>query len=265
MKDVTQGTLITGEDTKPGALELQPLAPGQSPSEITPLYLVNRALELGHVDQMEKLMALYERWEAGEARKAFTKAMSAFKSNAPVIVKNKHVTFPTKSSGQMDYWHATLDNVVEQIAKGLGPHGLSHRWRTEQLDGGLITVTCIITHERGHFEETTLRGPKDDSAGKNPLQTIGSTITYLERYTLMAATGLAAKGQDSDGRGAPAAATTEDDTDWGERIEWIGNCRTKEELGKIFFPAYEKARTLNLKDVMQALIGAKRRKEQEWA
>jgi len=41
-------------------------------------------------------------------------------------------------------------------------------------------------------------GP-DQSGKKNNIQAIGSTTTYLQRYTLLAATGLATKEQDNDG------------------------------------------------------------------
>ena len=49
-----------------------------------------------------------------------------------------------------------------------------------------------------HIRETS----PDDSGGKNPIQSIGSTITYLERYTILALTGLATKEQDDDGKSA---------------------------------------------------------------
>jgi ERF superfamily len=64
-------------------------------------------------------------------------------------------------------------------------------------------VTCILTHQMGHSEETTLAGAPDNSGSKNSIQAIGSTVTYLERYTLLAATGLAAANGDNDGQGAP--------------------------------------------------------------
>jgi hypothetical protein len=50
----------------------------------------------------------------------------------------------------------------------------------------------------GHSEENTLMAGKDDSGNKNGIQAIGSTVTYLQRYTLKAALGLAA-GADDDG------------------------------------------------------------------
>ena len=49
-------------------------------------------------------------------------------------------------------------------------------------------MTCQITHELGHSESVEMTAPPDDSGGKNTIQSIASTKTYLERYTLLAAT-----------------------------------------------------------------------------
>src|SRR5690606_13579685 len=50
-----------------------------------------------------------------------------------------------------------------------------------------------------HSEENSLAGPADNSGSKNAIQAIGSTLTYLQRYTLIQALGLAA-ADDDDGR-----------------------------------------------------------------
>mgnify|MGYP000541184124 FL=1 len=60
-------------------------------------------------------------------------------------------------------------------------------------------VTCILSHRDGHSEESSLSGPADASGSKNAIQAIGSTLTYLQRYTLVQALGLAA-GDDDDGK-----------------------------------------------------------------
>ena len=62
-------------------------------------------------------------------------------------------------------------------------------------------MTCILSHKAGHSEETTLAGPADASGSKNAIQAIGSTLTYLQRYTLVQALGLAAT-LDDDGSSA---------------------------------------------------------------
>jgi hypothetical protein len=57
-------------------------------------------------------------------------------------------------------------------------------------------VTCVISHGDGYFEENSLAAAQDDSGNKNSIQAVGSTVTYLERYTLKAALGLAVATDD---------------------------------------------------------------------
>jgi hypothetical protein len=174
-----------------GLVELKPLPPN-------PMDILARAVTDGaSLEVLERLMALQERWEANEARKAFEKAMAAASTEMPALVKNRAVKFGTTS-----YKHEDLAEVVSAIAPVLGKHGLSHRFETT-TEPGRITVTCIISHELGHSIRNSLSGPADNSGGKNAIQSIGSSITYLSRYALKAALGLAA-AHDDDGASAPA-------------------------------------------------------------
>ncbi len=150
---------------------------------------------------LEKLMDLQERWEAGQAQKAFVKAMSAFKQEAPsVLKKGDRVNFTT-TKGTTSYNYANLGSIVQEITAMLGKNELSASWNTRQTDKGDVEVTCNITHVAGHRESVVLRGPVDQSGNKNPIQAIGSTVTYLQRYTLLAALGLATGESDDDGQG----------------------------------------------------------------
>lgn len=171
-------------------------------SAATPMDLLRIAIDKNaDLDKLQKLVELQERWEANEARKAYVAAMNEFRADPPVIYKEKQVNYET-SKGTTSYKHALLENAAELIGAALAKHGLSFRWDTEQLDGGQVRVTCVITHAKGHSERTGLQAGLDQSGGKNNIQALGSTVTYLERYTLFAATGIAAKGEDDDGAGA---------------------------------------------------------------
>lgn len=175
----------------------------------TPSDLLRMAVEQGaDLDRLDKLMALQQRWEKDQARKAYVAAMAAFKSEPLAIVKDKHVAFRT-NSGMTEYDHATIGNVTQTICAALARHGFSHRWDTKQ-ENGQITVTCTITHELGHAESTCLTCGPDTSGGKNAIQSIASAVTYLQRYTLLAATGTATLDQeDDDGEGAGQRAESE--------------------------------------------------------
>lgn len=173
--------------------------------ENSPAQLIIEAVKGGaDLDKLKGLMELQERWDANQARKAFHKAMAAFKVNPPKIDKDKTVNYQS-SKGVVKYDHASLGHVCEKINKALSEHGLSASWTTKQ--NGKVIVTCKITHELGHSEETSLEANADDSGSKNSIQAIGSTITYLQRYTLLALTGLATDDQDDDGtKSMPAEA-----------------------------------------------------------
>lgn len=171
---------------------------------VTPMALLDKAVASGAtVETLEGLLRLQERYEANEARKAFVRAMAAFKANPPTIVKSKNVSY-----GNTSYSHANLADVAAVIGKAMSQHGLSFRWETSQQDQ-VIRVACIVSHEMGHSESISLEASPDSSGQKNSIQAVGSTVTYLERYTLLAITGLAAEDQDDDGIAAAGPVTTE--------------------------------------------------------
>ena len=137
-----------------------------------------------------------------QARVAYAEAFERFKANAPKILKTKHVHFETKSGGATDYWHVELDKACDLLIPALLKEGLTHRWKSNDLPGGAVRVTCFIRHSLGYEEEVaSLAGPADQSGGKNAIQAIGSSTSYLERYTFLATCGLVSKGLDDDGIG----------------------------------------------------------------
>lgn len=176
-------------------------------TKVNPSVLIDSAIAKGaDLEKLEKLLALQERYDAMEAKKAYNKAMSDFKANPPKIEKDRKVSFST-SSGKTSYNHASLANVTEKINGELSKYGLSASWSVKQ--NGTISVTCKITHIKGHSEETTLSASADTSGSKNSIQAIGSTLTYLERYSLLALTGLATFDEDDDGEGSQETVTEE--------------------------------------------------------
>lgn len=171
------------------------------PISVTPMDLIQAAVAKDFdIDKLTKLLDLQERWEKNEAKKAYVAAMKAFKAETPEILRNRTASIESKREGAASYGYAyaTLDNVCEKLCPALSKHGLTHRWKVQQMEGK-VRVTCVITHELGHSEEeSTLEAGADQTGGKNNLQAYGSTLTYLERYTLLAACGVAVKGQDTD-------------------------------------------------------------------
>ncbi len=203
---------------------------------ITPMALIDRAVQQGaSVEQLQQLFELKLRVEADEARKAYVVAIGRFKENAPTILKGKAVAF-----GNTKYKHATLDDASERIGKALSECGISHRWDVKQ-EGGVISVTCILTHVQGHSESVTMQAAPDTSGSKNSIQAVGSAVSYLQRYTLFASTGLAAKDSDDDGRGGAGGLDARQVADYSAAIDELTDRAAGERLWKQIADACSKA------------------------
>jgi hypothetical protein len=173
--------------------------PETVPAVATPMAMIDRALASNaSPETLERLLALQERWEDSQARKAFDEAMANAKAEIPTIKKNRVVDF-TSAKGRTHYKHEDLAEVARTVNPILSKFGLSYRFRTSSAIGEPISVTCVVSHRLGYSEENTLVGPRDDSGNKNSLQQVGSTLTYLQRMALKAALGLAA-AEDDDGK-----------------------------------------------------------------
>jgi len=170
-----------------------------TPAALNPAQLLQQAVMNGvNPDILQKLMDAQERWEERQARKAFDEALAAARAEIPNIHKSK------KGHG---YSYEGLDDIARTVVPILGKYGLSYRWQTD-AEEKTIKVTCILSHRSGHSEDNALVAPINSVSTKmqNPIQAMGSAITYLQRYTLKAALGLSASVDDD------AAAVTMDTT-----------------------------------------------------
>lgn len=201
----------------------------QPRASLTPMEILNNAVDGGaDIATLEKLLDLQERWERNESRKAFDAAMSAAKADIPTINKNRAVGFESRRTGDTtSYRHEDLAEIARVVTPILSAHGLSYRFRTTSPADGPVTVTCIISHKQGYSEENSLSAPPDTSGKKNGIQAIGSTVTYLQRYTLKAALGLAAAADDDGAQPeeeSPLILITEDQlADLSKRLDESGS------------------------------------------
>ena len=179
--------------------KIEPQREPQALAIVTPMALIERALSSGaSMEMIEKFADMQDRWDARNARKAFDEAIAAAKAKIPPIERN--------AKGHNDKRYADFSAIAAVVDPILSEFGLSYRFRTNQTDR--IAVTCILSHKAGHSEETTLSGPADQSGNKNAIQAIGSTLTYLQRYSLVQMLGLAAARDDDGKAGANGGVIT---------------------------------------------------------
>jgi ERF superfamily len=173
---------------------------------------------------LERLLAMQERWEASQARKAFYKALASARGNIGPIFKNIEAKIgPGRTQRSED-----LAQIEREVVPELSKHGLIYSFGIRVPDNkpDTIIVTCRIEHKDGHYEERqSLPGQPDTSGQKSPLQALGSAVTYLKRITLKAALGLSTTEDmvDDDGAGGGEEKITEHElVQLRERIEQVG-------------------------------------------
>jgi hypothetical protein len=132
-----------------------------------------------------------------QAEKAFLSALSDFQDECPELRRTKDVKF--KTDGPVVYSYAPLSDIDRQIKALLKKHGFTKRWKIFDI-AGKTKVVCIISHKDGHKEETEMEGESDMSGQKSAMQGKGSTITFMQRYTLIGALGLTTADSDIDAR-----------------------------------------------------------------
>ena len=174
------------------------IAVPDAPKTMSPVEQLMTMKEAGLTPaDMKDMLAVQKEYDEMQAEKLFNVALANFKAEDILITKDKTVSYKNNDGTTTGYSHASLGSIVEIAVPFMSKHGLSHRWKTEQGDGG-ITVTFVLTHIAGHSEETSLKASPDGSGKKNAIQQVSSTMTYLERYTFLAGTGLAVRDQNDD-------------------------------------------------------------------
>lgn len=163
---------------------------------IAPDFFIEKAISAGSdIAVLNGLFELKQKHEAHEAKKAFYAAMHRFQQQKPVLKRSQEVSF---GNGKAAYKFCPLSEIEKSIKQPLADCGLSYRFENTEREGR-FGVRCIVTHVSGHSEVTEMFAPADDSGNKNKIQGIGSTNTYLMRYTLIASLSLTTADEDNDG------------------------------------------------------------------
>lgn len=222
--------------------------------------LMQLAIERGAgAEQFAMLVDSMMKARKEDARLQFEAALGRFKEHLPEVLKTRKVVFPNRDGGQTSYSHAELDKAAEVVADELKKEGITFNWKPGTSEGGRTRMTCVFRHPvTGHVEEmATLDGPADTSGGKNNVQAIGSTTSYLQRYTLLAACGIVPKGMDNDGS-TPTEGMPEDAiTDYCFQMTDATKISPKDEKGTlqfIFAECYDKARKCADKEAEKRFI-----------
>jgi hypothetical protein len=167
--------------------EVAPIAPST-----TLIDLLRVAVDKGaEIATLERLAKLYEAAELAQKKAEFNNALAAAKAELRPIVKDQEIVLSSGKSIRTESM-AAISEVIDPI---LARHGLFAIFPDpdEKIvkEPNRIYVTCRLAHRNGYAIEKTRDGPPDAGMNRNPMQAIGSSITYLQRYTLKEILGLA--------------------------------------------------------------------------
>lgn len=205
-------------------------APHDAPERMHPL--VALAMKTGIADPatLREMLTLQREWEAGEARKSYSRALASLKRDLPTVIAKDGTVDYASAKGRTRYTHATLAGAMAAVTEPLTRNGFSLSWIPSTGERDKVRVTCRLTHADGHHEECSLDAPADTSGSKSPAQAIASTITLLERYTALALLGIATADM-KEPTGAPEAAP--------EAIDTKRNLRAAKKLAELGVPLEE--------------------------
>ena len=151
----------------------------------------------GAVAALEKLVELEERVAKREAVRLFGEAFARFRSALPAIPRNKR---GAERQGTV-IMYADLETIQEIVDPLLAEHGFVYRFTTEpSKDGQWLIIECVLHHEAGHSERSTMPVPMTSIPKASQAQNATGTRTYGKRIALSDVLGLSTT-DDLDGAG----------------------------------------------------------------
>lgn len=126
-----------------------------------------------------------------EASTALVAALGALDD----LRRDKTAKVETKGGGSYSYAYTDLAGVLGAVRPVLAAHGFAVVQPCES-GAGVVSVSTVLVHASGHrFDSPPLSMRQPETP-----QALGSLLTYLRRYSLLGALGLAT--EDDDGKAA---------------------------------------------------------------
>src|SRR5271166_4341909 len=200
-----QRAYIPGEEL--GVMMSMPVtyaAPSLAPATLPagPAGLVALAKDIG-AEQLQMLIAMWERQEAREAEKEFNRALARL----PVFRVKKNGTIDLGKGKPIPF--AKWEDMMAIVGPALAEQGLRLTFRSNELlradQSGTPqrytqTITAILLHRDGHSASASITLPTDTGPGRNALQAEASTLSYGMRYTTEMLLNVVREGADDDGK-----------------------------------------------------------------
>ena len=161
---------------------------------------ISRAALDPHVDvqKLERLLDIQERLLVDQRRTAFRAALARLQEKLPQIAKSGNIL---GTNGQVRNKFAKIEDIDVVIRPLCAEEGFSFSFDSKAASGGMIEFTGTLHHREGHAETKTMTLPVDTGAGRNAVQSVGSSTSYARRYLISMHLNLITRDEDDDGMG----------------------------------------------------------------
>ena len=186
--------------------------------------LLEKVLDSGNIEVLERFIALREKEENRQARLAFDLHFSEMQ---------KEFTPAKRSKKAYDSWYAPVEELQKQFNPIITAHGFSYSWKEEAQPESVKRIYIMISGwgytKEAYFDCPILPGTKQ----MNPVQIEGARTTYGKRYTFLSGFGITTEDEDTD------AMTFDDGVRYADIVLSIENTNTADELKAAWKAAWE--------------------------
>jgi hypothetical protein len=172
-----------------------------------------------NVEKLERLLAIQERLLADQRKTAYFAALARLQASLPQIAKAGSIL---DRDGKTRNRYAKIEDIDVAIRPLCAEEGFSFSF--DSTPAGVYS--CAMQHRDGHVETKTVTLPVDSGAGRNAVQSAGSTISYAKRYLLGMHLHLVTRDEDDDGNGR-APITAEQATELRATLAEVGGNEEK--------------------------------------
>jgi len=195
--------------------------------------LMRTALEGNNIQALKELIALKQSEEdrsiAEEQRQAkirFDKDFAKMQAEFKPIKR-------TKENSQYNSKYAELSDLQTQYGPTISKHKFSYDWETVFKEDGSVLCVFLLT-KHGYTKRTPMLMPAytpatGNTSGKsvmNPMQAVGTQVSYGERYSMKAGLGVTETNEDTDG----VVLTFAEGQAYGEWATAFETCNSRDEL-----------------------------------
>ena len=172
-----------------------------------------------NVEKLERLLAINERLIADRRKTSFMASLARLQAKMPQLDKRGVIT--DYKTGEVRNKYAKLEDIDRAIRPVCAEEGFSFSFDSETTPQG-IRFSCAMAHRDGHAETKTITLPTDNGAGRNGVQSVGSSTSYARRYLLGMHLHLVTRDEDDDGNGGDRPVTPEQAAELRKALAEVG-------------------------------------------